>query len=53
VLMRIANETTSENFNRILVNALKSLNAEDICGNIVVVEQDKIRIRTKSGIFKK
>jgi len=47
VLMRIANETTIENFNRILVNALKSLNKEDIYGNIVVVEQDKIRIRTK------
>ncbi|MCL6449416.1 MAG: DUF5615 family PIN-like protein [Armatimonadetes bacterium] len=45
VLLRLPSELPVKTVNEILLRALRNLSPEEITGSIIVVDQDKIRIR--------
>lgn len=50
VLLRLPPELPVKTVNEILLKALCSLSPEEITSSIVVVDQEKIRIRSKNGV---
>lgn len=47
VLLRLPSELPVETVNEILLRALRNLSPEEITGSIIVVDQEKVRIRPK------
>lgn len=50
ILLRLPSELPVKTVNEILLRALCNLSPEEITSSIVVVDQDKIRIRPKNGM---
>lgn len=48
VLLRLPAELPANTFNEILLRALRSLSPQHIVGSIIVVDQDKVRMRRPS-----
>lgn len=47
VLLRLPNELSVEEVNDVLIRALHTLSPQEITGSIVVIDQQKIRLRRK------
>lgn len=48
ILLRLSSELPVKTVNEILLSALSNLSSGEITGSIVVVDQDKVRIRPKN-----
>jgi hypothetical protein len=52
LLLRLPSELPTSAVNEILLRVLRNLSPEEITGSIIVVDQEKVRIRRKNDIRK-